>query len=94
MLHPWVGHIICCLVLFQCRKTGNRPDMTEKIVDWDVKHQNKQTNKLNCLMKLLQSLVHTLFHSAYLVTSCPISISTHKIAKIIFSAHSNILENL
>ena len=34
---------IRCLALDQRRKTENRPDMTENIVDWDVKHQNKQT---------------------------------------------------
>ena len=31
------------LVLVQPWKTGNCPDMTAKIVDWDVKHQRKQT---------------------------------------------------
>ena len=35
-----LGHLICCLVLVQSRKTG--PDMTEKIADWVVKNQNKQ----------------------------------------------------
>ena len=31
-------------VLVIPRKRWLRPDMTEKIVDWDVKHQHKQTN--------------------------------------------------
>ena len=35
-------HIDPCLVLVQPRKTC--PDITEKIVDWDVKNQIKQTN--------------------------------------------------
>ena len=30
-------HIIFCLILVQPRKTG--PYMTERNVDWDVKHQ-------------------------------------------------------
>ena len=34
------------LVLDKRRKTGNRPDITEKNVDWDVKHQNKQNPQL------------------------------------------------
>ena len=33
--------------LVQPRKTGNCPDMTEKIVDWDVKHQHKQNQYLS-----------------------------------------------
>ena len=32
------------LVLVQPRKTS--PDITEKNVDWDIKNQIKQTNKL------------------------------------------------
>ena len=32
------------LVMVQSMKTGNRHDMT-KIVDWDVKHQHKQTKQ-------------------------------------------------
>ena len=36
---------IFCLVLVQPRKTETgRPDMTEKIVDLDIKHQHKQSN--------------------------------------------------
>ena len=37
--------LILCLVFVQHRKTGNNPDMTEKIVHFYVKHQHKQTNK-------------------------------------------------
>ena len=36
-------HSILCLVLIQPKKTGNHHNMTRKIVDWDVKHQHKQT---------------------------------------------------
>ena len=35
-------HFIFCLVLVQPMKTGNRPERTENIVDWDVKNQIKQ----------------------------------------------------
>ena len=38
-LCPWARHIYPCLVLVQPRKT--RPDITDKIVDWDVKIQIK-----------------------------------------------------
>ena len=30
---------IRCFTLVQPRKTGNHPDMAEKFVNWDVKHQ-------------------------------------------------------
>ena len=39
---PWARPFILCLVLVQHKKT--HPDMTEKIVDWDVKNQNKQAS--------------------------------------------------
>ena len=39
MLCPGASHFILYLVLFQPWKS---PDVTEKIVDWDVKHQCKQ----------------------------------------------------
>ena len=31
MLCPWARHIICCLVLVQPRKSGNGPNVTEKL---------------------------------------------------------------
>ena len=40
VLWPLARLINPCLVLFQPRKT--RPNITEKIVDWDVKNQIKQ----------------------------------------------------
>ena len=39
-LCPLARHINPCLVLVQLRE--NRPDITEQIVDWDVKNQIKQ----------------------------------------------------
>ena len=39
MTCPSTRHFICCLVLVQHRKTGKCSDMTEKINDWDVKHE-------------------------------------------------------
>ena len=42
-LCPWAWHINPCLVLVQPMMT--RPNINEKIVDWDVKNQIKQTNK-------------------------------------------------
>ena len=38
---PCVLDFILCLVLVKPRKTC--PDITEKIVDWDVKNLSKQT---------------------------------------------------
>ena len=42
---------LCCVLgqdtlSAQPKKTGNRPDMTEKNVVWDVKHQQKQMTEL------------------------------------------------
>ena len=36
MLCPCARHVMLYLVLLQARK---RPDMTEQILDWDVKYQ-------------------------------------------------------
>ena len=38
MLCPGATHFILCLVLVQLRKAGKRPDLSEKGIDWDVKH--------------------------------------------------------
>ena len=48
-LCPWARNINPCLVLVQPRKT--RPDITEKIVDWDVhvKNQIKQNTLYNTI---------------------------------------------
>ena len=39
---PWARNINPCLVLVQHRKT--HPNITEKIVDWNLKNQINQTN--------------------------------------------------
>ena len=44
---PWARNLICCLVMVQHMKTGNRPSVT-KIVQWDVNHQHKQTKPKRC----------------------------------------------
>ena len=41
VLCPWERQFIRCLEMVEPKKTGNRLDMT-KIVDWCVKHQQKQ----------------------------------------------------
>ena len=41
VLCPWARHFIPWKYWLITQK---RPDMTEKIVDWDVKPQHKQTN--------------------------------------------------
>ena len=50
MLCPWAWPIYPCLVLVQPRKT--HPDITEKIVDWDVKNQIKQSIYVRILSKM------------------------------------------
>ena len=53
-----VRQLILCLVLIQPRKTGKCPNIIEKFVDWDVKHQHKRTDKFfmnfNCLQTFFQ----------------------------------------
>ena len=45
VLCHWARHFIHCLVLVKPRKTGNSPSKYDwKIVDWEVKHRNKQTS--------------------------------------------------
>ena len=39
MWYPRATPFILCLLLLQTRKTGNGPDMNEKIVDWEIKPQ-------------------------------------------------------
>ena len=46
VLCPWVRHFTPRKYWLLPRKRWLRPDMTEKIVDWDVKPQHKQTNLL------------------------------------------------
>ena len=46
VLCHWARHIYPCSLLVQPRKT--RPDITAKIVDWDVKDQIKQTKQTVC----------------------------------------------
>ena len=51
-------HFICSLVQVPHRKTGNRHDW--KIVDWDINHQNKQTNKKHASVMLLITFANSL----------------------------------
>ena len=48
VLCPFAIRFICCLVMVKPWKTGIRPNMT-KIVDWQVKHQNNQTEQIDLL---------------------------------------------
>ena len=36
------GHFTQVLLYYETLYAGNCPHMTEKNVDWDIKHQNKQ----------------------------------------------------
>ena len=42
VLYPSARHFIHCLMLLQHRKTEKGLNMTEKNVEWNIKHQNKQ----------------------------------------------------
>ena len=69
-LCPWASHFIPCLVLIQSRKTGNRPDMTEKlltgasVINTDTQYQEIWM----CCYKLfthLQIRIHQSFYQSY-----------------------------
>ena len=66
-LCPYARHINLCLVLVQPRKTC--PNITEKVVDWDIKNQIKKSFFWSEIERFLSGIMSGMFSGIFLPTS-------------------------